>query len=510
MSYRPRTSRRRATRAAIALRASLVTVFLLTAMVPGHAAGARRYGTGDTGVVDVSNTPMFAEGEQPMSVNPLNPMQIVVVSNTWQRTWPGPASDLPGGNGIMDTTIYTSRNGGRTWKGWRMDQGGLGRVRDPLPSALGVAPEFDDLLNVNTTDADAAWDAHGNAYFESGDVHGVYHGGDEVATVWRSSDGLKTWGSPVEAVRVSQERMELDRPWFAADTSGGPRDGTVYMTYETTPFVEVPPEVYVKASHDHGATWGPTYRVDDGLYTTQFNPRAKPVVDAGGVLDVVYDEAPATVTPFAPSSTPITLVLARSSDGGRTFSHVVVDDAVQRVTSPDEALSSYTEMISAIAADPSHPGRLAIAWPQRVSADSSRIVMRYTTNGGRSWSPRIDVGDDPASRPVQHDHVALTWTHDGRLVALWRDRRCCGGTWDASFQQWARIFTPRGRTLAGGKTIEMTEGPQQNTTGHHSLLMPDEFDGIGSSGGYLMATWSQVVGTYTDVVFRRVPLSAFA
>src|SRR5437773_1932338 len=83
-------------------------------------------------------------------------------------------------------------------------------VRGPLPSALGVAPEFDDALNVNTTDADAAWDRHGNAYFESGDVHGVYHGGDEVATVWRSSDGLKTWGRGVAAVRVSQERMELD------------------------------------------------------------------------------------------------------------------------------------------------------------------------------------------------------------------------------------------------------------------------------------------------------------
>ena len=509
MSYRSERAARRGSSAGLAVRASVLTVFLLAAVLPGHAAGARRYGPGDTGVVNVSNTPMFAEAEQPMSVNPLNPMEIVAVSNTWQRTWPGPASDLPGGNGIMDTTIYTSRDGGRTWKGWRMDQGGLGRVRDPMPSALGVAPEFNDLGNVNTTDADAAWDRHGNAYFESGDVHGVYHGGDEVSTVWRSSDGLRTWGKGVTAVRVSQEKMELDRPWFAVDNSGGPRDGTVYMAFETTPFVEVPPEVYVRASHDHGATWGPTHRVDHGLYTTQFNPRNRPVVDAGGALYVVYDEAPATVTPFAPSSTPIRLVVARSGDGGKTFSYSTVDAGVQRVSSPDEALSSYTEMISSIAADPRHAGHLAVAWPQKTSATSSRIVMRYTTDGGRTWSTRIDVPNDRGNGAVQHDHVALTWTQDGRLVALWRDRRCCGGAWDARYQQWARIFVPSGRALVGGRTIEMTDGPQQNTTGRHSLLMPDEFDGIGSSGGYFMATWSQVSGTYTDVVFRRVPLTAF-
>jgi hypothetical protein len=39
--------------------------------------------------------------------------------------------------------------------------------------------------------------------------------------------------------------------------------------------------------------------------------------------------------------------------------------------------------------------------------------------------------------------------------------------------------------------------------------MPDEFQGLDSAGGYIFATWSQVAGTYTDVVFRRVPLSAF-
>jgi hypothetical protein len=491
-------------------RFSVIALVLAAGLLSsGEATGARRYGPGDTGVVNVSRTPMMAEGEQPLAVNPLNPMQIVVVSNTWQSTWPGAASDLPGGNGLMNTALYTTRDGGRTWKGGRFDQGGLGRMRNPLPAALNVAPEFDDALNVANSDADAAWDRHGNAYYESGDIHGVNHGLDEVATVWRSADGLRSWSEGVEAVKVSEELKELDRPWFAVDNSRGPRDGWLYLTFETTPFIEIPPEVYVKVSTDHGATWGPTRRVDQGLYQTQFNARNKPVVDAGGALNVVYDEAPPTVTPYAPSDEAIRVVMARSSDGAKTFTYSLVDGDVHRVASPDEALPNYTEMIPAIAADPTRPGRIAVAWPQKISATSSRIMMRYTTNGGRTWTPRINVSGLPSDRLVQHDHVALTWTRDGRLIALWRDRRCCGGGWDDGFQQWARIFTPSRSTLRAGKTIEMTEGPQPCNTGHTGITMPDEFDGLGSSGDYVMATWAQVAGTYTDVVFRRVPLTAF-
>lgn len=492
----------------VAVRGALIAlVFCGGALSTETAAGARRYGPGDTGVVNVSRTTDMAEGEQPLAVNPRNPNQIVVGANVWQRMWPAPIDDLPGPTGMMMTAVYTSRDGGRTWWRGKLDQGGLGEWRMTPLAAVGIAPEWQDTLNVDTTDATPAWDRHGNAYYGSGDAHGINKGFDEVATVWRSSDGLRSWGEGVQGVRMSEELMELDRPWLVVDNSGSPRDGTVYLAFSTTPFVEVPPEVYVRSSRDRGATWGPTYRVDHGLYTTQFNPRHRPVVDAAGDLYIVYDQAPATVTPFFDSVGQIQLVLARSRDGGKTFSYGLVDDAIDRVESPDEAIPSYTEMISAIAADRKRPGRIAIAWPQKIDENSSRIFMRYTMNGGRTWTPRIDVSNAP--RGGQHDHVSLTWTQDGRLVASWRDRRCCGGTWDSRYQQWARLFTPAGRSLRAGKTIELTQGPQANNNGHHGLTMPDEFQGLDSVGRYIFATWSQLAGTYTDVVFRRVPLTAF-
>src|SRR5204863_8396271 len=139
------------------------------------------------------------------------------------------------------------------------------------------------------------------------------------------------------------QNSELDRPWLAMDNSGGRRDGRLYTTVETTPFADIPPQVWLKYSDDHGARWSPTVRVDDGTYETQWNPRARPVLGAGGIVYVVYDRGPVTDTPVASYSGPIDLVVARSTDGGQTFTPSVADPALERVTRPNQAPPPYTE-----------------------------------------------------------------------------------------------------------------------------------------------------------------------
>src|SRR4029077_10933697 len=128
-------------------------------------------------------------------------------------------------------------------------------------------------------------------------------------------------------------------------------------------------------------------------------------------------------------------------DGGETFERLIVDTEVHRVSSPDEATPQYTEMIPAIATDPPGAGRVAVAWPQAEGAGSSRILLRYTLDGGAHWSQRVDVADDPVSASNQHDHVTLSWLPGGRLFVGWRDRRCCGGSFNSDYQQWVRALT---------------------------------------------------------------------
>jgi hypothetical protein len=490
----------------------LAVVILLLLAAPAQAAS---YGRGDTGVVNVSNSPGSSEGEEPLAVNPANPAELVTVANVFEPNLPPPLDRIFGSGGAQDTRVYSSRDGGRTWVTRKLDQGGIGAVALPLPPAPGVgSPEFSDAFNIVNTDASSAFDRHGNAYFESGDIHGIHHGGDEQATVWRSSDGGLTWGPPngYTAVSAAQEHDELDRPWLAIDNSGGSHDGRLYMSFETSPFVDDPPKVFLKHSDDHGRTWSATVRVDAGVYETQYNPRARPVVGPDGAVYVVYDRGPISNTVFTPQQAPVEVAVARSTDGGETFKSFMVDGAVHRVTSPDEATPNYTEMIPAIAADPVHPGWLAVAWPEALGAANSRIVLRYTRDGGAHWSDRVDVADDPASAANQHDHVTLAWLGDGRLFAGWRDRRCCGGGFDANYQQWVRVLSPAGGggPLVPGRTLEFSAGPHPPTGGSRGALQPDEFQGLVATRLGVGLTWSELNGQMDDLMFRSVPARAFA
>jgi hypothetical protein len=270
------------------------------------------------------------------------------------------------------------------------------------------------------------------------------------------------------------------------------------------------PEVFERSSTDGGHTWGPVVRVDQGVQRTQWDPRQAPAVGARGVLYDAYDVAP--FQPVAgPQLEPISLELARSTDGGKTFSHFAVDSHVHRVTDPDEAEPYFTETISALAADPRHAGRVAVVWPEATSSGNSRIVLRYSTNGGRTWSGRIDVANDPAGRSNQHDHVAISYLPDGRLVVGWRDRRCCGGGWGDPFEVFARVFKiDRAGHLTPGRTVQFTGGPQQPVTAHRGGVAPDEYLGMAVSRAGVAMDWSQLgTGGLPDVVFRRVPLRAF-
>src|SRR3989442_1148673 len=95
---------------------ALVALVALLLALTASPARAADYGPGDTGVVNVSKTTWMAEGEEPLAINPRNPLDLVAVSNTWQQFAPPPLDALPVGNGLMSTGLYVSNDGGVTWK----------------------------------------------------------------------------------------------------------------------------------------------------------------------------------------------------------------------------------------------------------------------------------------------------------------------------------------------------------------------------------------------------------
>src|SRR4051795_12023588 len=180
-----------------------------------------------------------------------------------------------------------------------------------------------------TGDQSVAWDRHGNAYF-SCDGTEVYH----------SSDRGDTWSAPVTAASPADNMGDaIDRPWLVVDNTGGPRDGTVYLTWESF-FTNPLGWVLERSSTDHGQTWSPVHRVDDPNGNTQANPRNFPALDADGTLYVVYAQG---LNPFTLNQqNPISLIVARSHDGGVTYQRTAAASGVTRNSSPEEE----TETIS--------------------------------------------------------------------------------------------------------------------------------------------------------------------
>lgn len=495
-----------------------------------HRAAGRhhhrpRHGAAGWPVFDVSATPNLAEGEETVAFNPTNPRDVIVGSNQWQPLYYGSGQDYIGlgPSGFTRCAVWSSLDGGRTWRGGAMMDRGLAPVANPLP-VPGVPAEFDDPGNVFSADQYTVFDRRGTAYYTCLDF-GVGTG-VEVIDVWRSGDGGRHWSAPVAAfTQTDQDNRQMDRPFLALDQSGGPRDGTLYIAWERIFYDPLTPEVFVRSSTDGGRTWGSVTRVDDPQHPSMMDARLFPMVGGDGTLYVLYDSATLrTEFNWLPQVQSPSLVLASSTDGGATFTYHWVARDIPAPTPPDEAEIELTEFIASMAADPRRAGRVAVAWPQMVDG-ASRILLRSSLDGGRSWSAPLDVADDPAGRPYppeqtagvvyppgagnEHDHVMLRYLPDGRIVVVWRDRRYTGGSWAQPWDVFARVVRiGRDGSLLPGRTVRVTVHSEPPSTTHRGH-MPSEYLGLAVSARGIGVSWEEMRGLYPDDVYRFIPLAAF-
>jgi hypothetical protein len=250
-----------------------------------------------------------------------------------------------------------SRDAGRTWK--RGFLRGLG----PLASDPSVA--YDRKHGV--------WLA----------VSLVFGGGGSSLRINRSRDGLH-WGLPVTAVATSGG-LGQDKEWIACDNwPQSPYFGRCYLSYS-----DIVGEVVVtQASADGGVTWS-TATTAPGFpgrasIRGAFAPGVQPIVlPSGRALVAYYDEGKFSVL--------------RSDNGGATWTaQIGIAPANYRTHSGLRAALLPT---SALSAD----GRAYIAWADcsfRSGCASNDIVYTSTADGV-AWTPvtRIPTGVGDAELP---------------------------------------------------------------------------------------------------------------
>lgn len=334
-------------------------------------------GAGAAATIEAHSTPS-------LSVDPADPRHILLAERI----------DRP----RFNCGLHGSRDGGATWTPVTVpipqgvDNCYIPDVAFAGPSVLAV------YLTLNTHPRDPL--SGGN------DPNGMY--------LVRSDDGGLTFGAPVAL--PGKDNLQ---PRITADRAGATvhvvyLDGHPYQNETPLGFGPVPYHVMVITSTDGGHTFGSPVQVNDPA-----RPRvgaATPLVVPGGDLLVLYEDYKEDWDDYNNRATPYhgthALMLARSSDGGRTFSQTVVDDAQVR----SHRFLVYTPPFPSLAASPDGR-RLYAAWSdgRRGAPD---VLLRRSDDGGKTWAAPIQV-NHRASGPASYELPVVVVEASRTLVAYY-------------------------------------------------------------------------------------------
>src|SRR5713101_5658530 len=358
----------------------------VTLYSPFSAANADAI-AGDTTFTLVDGTQCYnPQHAQNIVINPTDDQNIVTSANDYR-------------NGFQ-ALIYFSTDGGSTFTdvmlpGWDPASGGSGLFKHVLAGGdpvLAFAP--DGTLYYSALVYDFS-------------VPNRTPSGVAVAS---SRDGGATWNTPVMVHYEDANTFFNDKEWIAAGAGGN-----VYVTWTLFKFNRgsgyVSSHIVEAVSHDHGATWSDPIAVSDSAHP--FDQGSSPVVAPDGTVYVAYEGNQASDI-FRDQ-----IVLARSTDGGQTFTNVelgrVYDDigcypfnvaqGRQRLSFEQFRVSSFPSL----AIDPT-TGGLAIAWSDdqnnagcaagaaSFSGLTNNQVKLVTSGNGTAWTPprMITSGADKA------------------------------------------------------------------------------------------------------------------
>ena len=357
--------------------------------------------------VRVSNPATLVPGpeqnlyEPVIAINPRNPDNLIAF-----------ASDLSILNTNPEAAVadraFRSIDGGKTWT----DLGLMHHPNETGAQILGADPM-------------TVFGKNGIAYF----VH-MFRPANEFRylSVYRSTDGGATWGTPVDAVRperdlVADRCTSFDKDWLSV----GSNPGELLLVYTGTTFrcslIENDPSglavlagvtdigIYLTRSSDEGQTWSTPQKVRDGYALGAIAQEAP-----DGTL-YVATWAPVTTTPLpCPSGFGATLqpldgkpvsaiVVASSRDNGATWNYVE-----QSQCSYDLADDSGVKpgKFGGGNADPSiwidsPSGNVYVAYPT-INPTQNRFTILVISSGDRgvTWSSPMEAtpGSDDARMPA--------------------------------------------------------------------------------------------------------------
>ncbi len=333
---------------------------------------------GDTTFAFADGTTCFnPQNESNIVVNPTDSNNVLTAANEYR---------------LDAHEVYSSRDGGQTWinvvlPGWTSSTGGSGVFA--RQSSCG-----DPVL---------AFGPDGTAYYSGlvcNQKNRAFFSGVAVAS---SHDGGVTWGAPRMVSFSDSPVIFNDKEWLTVA-----QDGTIYLTWTRFKVAKnayfASPIVFSK-SKDGGVTWTDFAPVSDSSHP--FDQGSVPLVAPDGTFYVAY-EGNTPGSGYAGDA----IIVARSTNGGKTFSNTEVARSYDDFNCYPINLSQDRQTLSgeqfrinsfpSFAIDPTN-GHLAITWADNqanpgcgyekggsFSGVTSNQVKLITSNNGLTWSaPRV-------------------------------------------------------------------------------------------------------------------------
>src|SRR6266568_4777234 len=352
----------------------LITVVLVLIVASMSILPARAVATIGANV-DITASNDTAERQQvepTIAVDPRNPSIIVAGAQDYRLLSVG---------GHRWHGYYRSTDGGSTWSVSLVP----GYPGDNSPQGLSSRLHAFQC----TSDPVLTFDRSGNVYYTGITCTSP---GFTLFVVKYTDDGATYSSASIFPVSTYHQ---ADKPWIAVDTSGGPNDGSVYITYDAVGFQSA----ILVSSKDGGQTWSLPLMVNPGAFFTGIT-----VDPQGRVFVSSLSGGPSRASMF----------ISVSTDGGQTFTtHETVK--VTELTPTLHGNSFRTFTTTQLASD---GNGVYVVWDD-YELGNSNVMFARSTEGGNTWTTPTRVND-----VITGQHFFSSLVASGGVISIvWYDSR---------------------------------------------------------------------------------------
>jgi hypothetical protein len=457
--------------------------------------------------------PQNKQNEPGVAIDPTNPNVVAAGSNDEIDEGPCVGSDCPFVQGVGNSGIYFSFNGGASWTQPEY-QGWSDRTGTPAVGPIGTLPNYFEAGLVSDGDPVLVFgpqpDANGHfswsngsrlyysnltsnfsterdeATFRGFEAIAVSHADDLTAA---NAGDESAWSDPaiVTQRRQSATTFSDKEDVWADNAATSAHFGTVYVCYTLFKSQQDtgPEQIAVSHSTDGGDTWSRPTTLSSAFDNPQHTGRqgCSIATDSKGTVYAVWEDVRQKQHVFK---------MARSFDGGVSFekprvvanvTDVGIFDGVRSISFDGIAgarTSSFPSLEIANGA-PSGAGatdKLALGWSDGAEGlNHEHALVQFSTNGGQNWTNPVEVEDQElGDRPdfafigMSPNGNDLYVVYDGFLDPFQNDT-----TSDRRFVGVTRHADVSGTTLSNLTTLDRGAVGDARASSANALI--DEFIG---------------------------------